>query len=97
MYEYVTIEEIKYTHKWKSSGIDKITNFGLYDISSTYQLMTKFISKIIKEPEKIGSWNQQPKTKEAANAKYNKNSSLPTTYKMITSFSNGENGQIHRV
>ena len=43
----------KYTHKWKSPGIDKITNFWLRHVFFTHQLMTKFISEIIKEPEKF--------------------------------------------
>ena len=51
----ITMEEIintlKHTHKWKSE-IDEITNFWLHHSSSNHQLMRKFISEIIKEPEK---------------------------------------------
>ena len=57
MHEDIKIEEIidtfKRTHKFKSPGIDKITNFWLQHLSSTHQLLTEFISEIIKELEKF--------------------------------------------
>ena len=61
MYKDITIKAIintvKRTHKWKSLGIDKITNYWPHHFYSTHQLITKLILEIIKEPEKylIGS------------------------------------------
>ena len=79
MYKDIIIKEIinilKRTYKWKSSGRDKITNFWLYQQSFTHQVMTKLISEIFKEPEKMpdclseGVTIQQLKTKETANEK----------------------------
>ena len=47
MYEDITIDEIINTlqraDKYKSPGINKITNFWLHHLSHTYQLMTKLI------------------------------------------------------
>ena len=56
MYEDITTEEIistlKRTHKSKSPGIDKILNFWLRHLHSTYPHNTKHISENIKNPEK---------------------------------------------
>ena len=38
------IGTLKYIHKLKSPGIDKVTNFWLYYIPSTYQIMMKHAS-----------------------------------------------------
>ena len=50
------INTFKHTHKWKSPGKDKATNFWFNHLSSTYQLMTKFISEIIKDPKEMSDW-----------------------------------------
>ena len=96
MYEDITIEEIintlKRTHKWKSLGIDKMTNFWFHHLSSTHQLITKLISEINNEPEKIRDYFRKrltyilPKTKEITNTpkKYRPITCLPTC-RMITS------------
>ena len=40
---------LKRTDKCKSPGINKMTYFGLHHLSSTNQLITKFISEIVKD------------------------------------------------
>ena len=79
MYEDILLKEImntlERTHKSMSPEMDKITNFSLHHTSSTHQLMTKLISEIIKEPEKMPDWLTErlkcllPKTNDATNTK----------------------------
>ena len=60
MNEDISVEEIinslKCSHRWKSSGIDKIRNFWYYYLSSSHQLMTAMTSEIINEPPKMPDW-----------------------------------------
>ena len=79
MYKDITTREIintlKCTHKWKSPGKDKMTNFWLNNLFSADQLMKKLISEITKELEQKPVWLTeeitylQPKTKDTTNKK----------------------------
>ena len=57
MVEDVTIEKIintrKSTYKWKSPGIDKRNKFRFYDLPFMLKVMTKLISEIIKEHDRM--------------------------------------------
>lgn len=79
-------------HKWKSSGLDKVNNFWLHSFSSAHHLLTKLLSKILREPEETPQWMSEgityllAKTKEMKNPKnYRPITCLSTTYKMLIS------------
>ena len=67
------IYTLECTHKWKSYGIEEITNFWFYHQSSSQQLRTKLVSGIIKELEKKNVWlshrRSKTKTKDTTKAK----------------------------
>ena len=57
MHEDITIEEIMNTinriYEWKSSGIEKLTNFLLYHLCSSHQLIMKLISETVEVSRNI--------------------------------------------
>ena len=95
-WEVITIEELRNaltkSHKWKSPGVDKITNFWLNCLTSTHKQMAHNFTNILKNPETVPEWLTEgttyllPKSQETPNPKnYRPITCLITTYKILTS------------
>ena len=91
-----TLDELKKaltkTQKWKSPGVDKVTNFWLNCLSSSHMTLTKLLNDVIESPEHAPTWLCQgttyllaknDKTEESKN--YRPITCLSTTYKLLTS------------
>ena len=79
-------------HKWKSAGMDKITNFWLHKFPCTHDLLVNLLSEIMRNPENTPDWLPKgltyliPKSKETSNTKnYRPITCLSTIYKLLTS------------
>ena len=94
-WEVITIEELRNaltkSHKWKSPGVDKITNFWLNCLTSTHKQMAHNFTNILKNPETVPEWLTEgttyllPKSQETPNPKnYRPITCLITTYKILT-------------
>ena len=80
------------SHKWKSEGMDKITNFWLHSLPCTHDLLANVLSEIMRNPENTPDWLPEgltyliPKSKERNNPKnYRPVTCLSTIYKLLTS------------
>ena len=92
----INIEELEYalkkSQKWKSPGIDEVSNYWLHHMFAMHKLLAKKISEIISEPDRMSHWLAEgttcllAKTTETTNAKnYRPIKFLSTTYKILTS------------
>ena len=83
---------LKKSHKWKSAGIDKVTNFWLHSLPCTHNILANLLSELVRNPENSPDWLPEgltyllPKTKETNKPKnYRPITCLSTTYKLLTS------------
>ena len=83
---------LKKSHKWKSAGVDKITNFWLHSLSCTHDLLAVLLSEVVRNPENTPDWLSEgltyllPKTTETYQPKnYRPITCLSTIYKLLTS------------
>ena len=80
------------SHKWKSTGMDKITTFWLHSLPCTHDFLANLLSEIMRNPESTPDWLPEgltyliPKSKETNNPKnYRPITCLSTIYKLLTS------------
>ena len=63
------------SHKWKSVGMEKITNLWLHSLPCTHDLLANLLSEIMRNSEKTPDWLPEgltyfiPKSKETSNPK----------------------------
>ena len=43
-------------HKWKSAGVDKVTNFWLHSLQCTHDLLANQRSDMVRNPENTSDW-----------------------------------------
>ena len=95
-WEIITAIELKAaltkSQKWKSPGIEKVQNFSLNALSSSYALFTSLLNEIMQNPEKTPEWMCEgtiyllAKTNDTKDPKnYRPITCLSTTYKLLTS------------
>ena len=95
-WEMITTNEIKLaltkSQKWKSPGVDKVTNFWLNTFSSSHETLAKLLNNVMDNPQNSPEWLCEgttyllAKSEETENPKnFRPITCLSTTYKLLTS------------